>query len=100
VSDSAVYINDSPIHGKGLFANAFIPAGGVIGIFQGEYTTRDGDYVIWLDNQQGFLVHGDLRYINHSDEPNAVCYDTLEVCALRDIHRHEEITHDYNVSAG
>jgi SET domain-containing protein len=94
----AVYVADSPIHGKGLFADTFIPAGEVIGTLSGEYTTRDGDYVLWLDNQQGFLVHGDLRYINHSDKPNAVYYDTLEVCALRDIYRHEEITHDYGAT--
>jgi SET domain-containing protein len=96
----AVYVADSPIHGKGLFAATFIPAGEVIGALTGEYTTRDGDYVLWLDNQQGFLVHGDLRFINHSDKPNAVYYDTLEVCALRDIHHGEEITHDYGASTG
>jgi hypothetical protein len=98
VTDYAVYVSDSPIHGKGLFADTFIPAGAVIGTLSGKYTTRDGDYVLWLDSQQGFLVRGDLRYINHSDAPNAVYYDTLEVCALRDIHRHEEITHDYGAT--
>ena len=94
----AVYVADSPIHGKGLFADTFIPACEVIGTLTGEYPNRDGDYVLWLDNRQGFLVHGELRYINHSDEPNAVYYDTLEVCALRDIHPHEEITHNYGAT--
>jgi SET domain-containing protein len=94
----AVYVADSPIHGKGLFADTFIPAGEVIGTLTGEYTDQDGDYVLWIDNRQGFLVHGELRYINHSDEPNAVYYDTLEVCALRDIHPHEEITHNYGAT--
>ena len=42
-----------------------------------------------------FHVQCDLRYINHSDEPNAVYFDTLEVCALTDIAPGEEITHDY-----
>jgi len=32
---------------------------------------------------------------DHSDSPNAVYYDTLEVCALKDIAPGEEITHDY-----
>jgi len=41
----------------------------------------------------GFAI--DLRFINHSDEPNAAYYDTLEVCALTDIAPGEEITHDY-----
>jgi len=98
--DSAVYVDDSPIHGKGLFAKTLIRAGEIIGTLEGEYTSTDGDHVLWLDNQQGFLVHGDLRYINHSTEPNAVYYDNLEVHALKDIHPGMEITHDYDANAG
>jgi len=45
--------------------------------------------------ENGFHVKCDLRFINHSDEPNAAYYDTLEVLALTDIAPGEEITHDY-----
>jgi len=38
-----------------------------------------------LNEENGFHVKCDLRFINHSDEPNAAYYDTLEVCALTDI---------------
>ena len=95
--NSSVYVDNSPIHGKGLFAKTLINAGEVIGILEGEYTEKDGDHVLWLNEKTGFLVHSDLRYINHSDKPNAAYYDNLEVCAVRDIQPGEEITHDYGM---
>ena len=94
-TESIVYVDDSPIHGKGLFARTFIPSGTVIGVVQGRPTTKDGAHVLWIDENSGFHVQCDLRYINHSDKPNAVYYDNLEVCALRDIRAGEEITHNY-----
>jgi SET domain-containing protein len=88
-------VDDSPIHGKGLFATCFIPANSLLGRLTGEYTTTDGDYVLWLDESTGFQVTCRLRYINHSAEPNAVYYDDLQVHTLRDIYPGDEITHDY-----
>ena len=93
--DERVYVADSPIHGRGLFARQFIGAGELIGVVDGVPTTTDGDHVLWVDGHTGIEVRCQLRYINHSDEPNAVYYDTLEVCALTDITPGEEITHDY-----
>ena len=47
MSDSIVYVDDSPIHGKGLFAKSFIPAGMVIGVVRGNpcllYTSDAAD---------------------------------------------------------
>ena len=88
-------VKDSPIHGKGLFATCFIPANTLLGRLTGEYTSIDGAHVIWLDENTGFQVSCNLCYINHSQEPNAVYYDDLEVHTLKDIHPGEEITHDY-----
>jgi len=95
MSDSIVYVDDSSIHGKGLFAKTFIPSGTVIGVAQGRPTTTDGEHVLWIDENDGFHIQCDLRYINHSDAPNAAYYDNLDVCAMRDIEAGEEITHDY-----
>ena len=95
--NSIFYVDNIRIHGKGLFARTFINAGEVIGILEGEYTQTDGDHVLWLDENTGFRVRCDLRYINHSDTPNAAYYDNLEVCAVRDIRPGEEITHDYGL---
>jgi SET domain-containing protein len=50
---------------------------------------------LWIDENDGFHIQCDLLYINHSDAPNAAYYDTLDVCATRDIEAGEEITHDY-----
>ena len=94
-SDPLVYVKDSSIHGKGLFAKSFIPSGTVIGVVQGSPTTTNGDHVLWIDENVGFHVQCDLRYINHSNTPNAVYYANLEVCAIRDIQAGEEITHYY-----
>jgi SET domain-containing protein len=93
-----VFVDDSQIHGKGLFAKCFIPAGEEIGTIEGEYTEIDGDYVLWLDEQTGILVESDMRYINHSESPNAAYYDDLTVYALKDIGPGEEITHNYHQS--
>jgi SET domain-containing protein len=95
-NDVLVYVADSPIHGKGLFAKRTISAGEIIGVIQGVPASVDGAHVLWVDDKHGVQVQCDLRYINHSDKPNAVYYDTLEVCALRDIVPGEEITHNYD----
>ena len=98
MTESLFYIDDSPIHGKGLFARKYIGAGEIIGVLDVVPTTTDGEHVLWVDDDNGFHVKCDLRFINHSDEPNAAYYDTLEVWALTDIAPGEEITHDYTDS--
>ena len=98
MKDSLFYVDDSPIHGKGLFARKYIGAGEIIGVLDAVATSTDGEHVLWIDDDNGFHVRCDLRYINHSDEPNAVYYDTLEVWTLTDIAPGEEITHDYTDS--
>lgn len=90
-----VYVDSSPIHGRGLFAGENIKEGTVIGIASGKRVTEDGTYVIWLDEDTAYQIECHFRFINHSDRANAVYYDTLEVCALRDIRKGEEITHNY-----
>lgn len=92
---SLVYVDDSTIHGKGLFARHHIKAGVIIGVIDGIPSLTNGEHVLWLDEKNGIHVQCELRFINHSDTPNAVYYDTLEVCALRDIKPGEEITHNY-----
>ncbi len=93
--DLLTFVSESPIHGKGLFASKSISADTVIGKLTGRKTQQDGMYVLWLDNKTGFKVSCDLKYINHSDRPNACYYDDLSVVALRNIKKGEEITHNY-----
>lgn len=89
------YVNHSSIHGKGLFAGQQILKDSVIGYLKGKITHQDGRYVLWLDNKTGFEVSCDLKYINHSDTPNACYYSDKSVVALKDIQQGEEITHNY-----
>jgi SET domain-containing protein len=89
------YVNDSKIHGKGLFASGSIPAGDIIGWLRGKPSDIDGPYVLWISASEGIEVLCDFRYINHADDPNACYYDDLSVVALRDIQPDEEITHNY-----
>ncbi len=90
------YVATSLIHGKGLFAKKAIADGEVIGWLNGKPCSTDAAHVLWISERQGIEVLCDLRYINHSDDPNACYYDDLSVVALRDIEPHEEITHNYN----
>ena len=92
----ALYVKDSKIHGKGLFAGTNIKEGEVLGYVRGTPTTSDGPYVLWLRGmEEGVSVECDLKYINHNSRPNACYYDDLSVVALRDIKKDEEITHHY-----
>ncbi|NOX76884.1 MAG: SET domain-containing protein [Gammaproteobacteria bacterium] len=91
-----IYVDNSPIHGKGLFAKSTIAKDELIGTIEGKPAKRNGAYVLWIDDETKIRVQCDLKYINHSDSPNACYYDSLEVIALRRIRAGEEITHDYD----
>ena len=89
------HVAESPIHGKGVFASRPINKGEIIGNLRATPASRNGSHVLWITEEQKVRVHCNLRYVNHSDSANACYYDTLEVVALRDIKKGEEITHDY-----
>lgn len=92
-----VYVKESGIHGKGLFAKQSIKEGEIIGEIEGTPADDDGPYVLWIDeeNLKGIEVENLFKFINHNGSPNAVYYDDLTVVALRDIQQGEEITHHY-----
>lgn len=92
---AATFVANSEIHGKGLFAACRISAGSIIGWLRTRPARRDGAHVLWLGETRAVEVTCDLKYINHSDRPNACYYDDLSVVALRNIEAGEEITHDY-----
>ncbi len=93
-----LYVAPSSIHGNGLYAARDIKKGRYIGTYRGPAATRDGTYVLWVDfgdRVEARSGRNKLRYLNHSDTPNAE-FDAFELYALRHIEEDEELTINYN----
>jgi len=93
------YVDDSGIHGRGLFARRPIAADEYIGTYVGPATQRDGMHVLWVWNDddsrwEGIDGKNEMRFLNHASEPNADWWGT-DLYALRAIAEGEEITFDY-----
>jgi len=89
----------SPIHGFGCFARVQFQIGDLIGTYQGSEVSEDGTYVLWVYDAEGAALsarHGRnlLRWLNHSEEPNAE-FDAFDLYARRVIAAGDEITIDY-----
>jgi SET domain-containing protein len=95
-----VYVADSGIHGRGLFAARRLVRGEYIGTFHGPPARRDGDHVLWVyasaldDEPIGRRGRNLLRFLNHATPCNAA-FDGFDLYARRAIRRGEEITIDY-----
>ena len=94
-----VYIAASPIHGRGLFAATTLISGQLIGVYDGPVVDEDGDHVLWIEDESGdgwtgYDGRNDMRFMNHSDDPNAEM-DGLNCYTLQNIPADTEITIDY-----
>ena len=92
-------VSESPIHGRGLFARTDIEIDALIGEYLGKPSQANGMHVLWIwneqsDNWEGVDGDNELRFLNHSNKPNAEFYGT-ELYALRNISAGEELTFDY-----
>ena len=98
VKRGRTFVAESPIHGLGLFAAEPIRPTTLLGRFEGKRTTRDGGNVLWVRSSDGSWngidVRNDLRFVNHSDKPNAI-FEGVELWSLRTIREGEEITLHY-----
>ncbi len=89
-------VKTSLLHGKGLFSKLAIKKDTIIGTLQGVAVTEDGPHVLWMnDGQDKFKVQNQLKYINHSKQPNVAYYDDFTVVALSDIPIGQELLHNY-----
>ena len=95
------FVDDSPVHGCGLFARDTILAGTWIGHYDGPRTEENGMHVLWVDNGEGneedwvgYDGNNELRFLNHAVIPNGEM-DGLDLYAARNIKTNEEITIDY-----
>lgn len=93
------YVQDSPIHGKGLYAQQTIPAGSYLGTYEGPNSTENDMYVLWVeDENSGEWIGRDgknnLRYLNHSNSPCAE-FDDFHLYSTKRIKVDQEITIHY-----
>lgn len=106
-----VSVKDSPLHGKGIFSNQFIPSDTLILVIKGEEIDgtecerRENEeanvYIFWNGDDSYIDTNNSdkIKFINHDCKPN--CYvdndeeDNLCLYALRDINKDEELTIDY-----
>lgn len=98
VLEDLFYVDESSIHGKGLFARKTIKKGSYMGSYAGPTAKRNGMYVLWVQQEGGEWVGCNgknmLRYINHHHKPCAE-FDGLALYALKNIKKHQEISIHY-----
>ena len=88
-------VRDSGIHGKGLFTSVDLKAGQLLGMCKTKPSRGASPYTLWPEAGDPVEVTCNLKYINHSSDPNVSYYADLSVVALRDIQAGEELTHHY-----
>jgi len=95
---SRIRVGTSPIHGRGVFARTRIRDGACIGDFEGSKTTRNGMHVLWTLDENGREIgirgENELRFLNHSRNPNAE-FRGASLYAVRNIQSGHEILIDY-----
>ena len=92
------FVDDSEIHGKGLFSRGKIKNGAYLGRYHGPKVKDNDMHVLWVEQDDGEWEGIDgknmLRYLNHCSKPNAE-FDGPDLYAISDIKPGEEITFDY-----
>lgn len=112
-------VKRSPLHGNGVFAARFIPAGTTVFQYAGRrITPEQADakppanpdepfHTFFFALSSGMVIDGaqrgnDARWINHSCEPNCEAQENeagtrVYVVTLRDIEPGEELFYDYGL---
>lgn len=108
--EELIVVNESDIHGKGLFVSGFIPKDSKIMIIKGDVISEEecirreeeenNVYIFWNGNNYIDTVNTDkIKYINHSCNYTCIVDDrdneSLYLIANRDLNSGEELTIDY-----
>jgi uncharacterized protein len=115
------YLDQSPLHGLGVFASEVIPSGTAVWRFTPGFDLELDPAVLarqpdhfrerllhygYIDPRLGryILCCDDARFLNHSDDPNMTPDFTLDRhgvdIAIREIAAGEELTVDYGLLEG
>ncbi len=93
-----IEVQESSIHGKGVFARQRLRKGQRIGRFEGQETTENGTSVLWLIDEVGEEVgirgRNAMRFLNHGDPPNAEFRDA-DLFAVQNVQIGAEVLIDY-----
>ena len=96
-----IEVRESWVHGKGIFARRRLREGQRIGRFEGNPTTRNGTYVLWLMDEGGSEIgirgRNVLRFLNHGSPANAEFRDD-ELYVIRNVQSGAEVLIDYGES--
>ena len=98
-----IEVRESSLHGKGVFARRRLREGQLIGRFEGDPTTTNGTYVLWLIGADGSEVgirgRNALRFLNHGDPANAE-FEDAGLYAIRNVQPGAEVLIDYGYGWG
>ena len=109
-----IYVKESSIHNKGVFAAKNIPKGTKIIEYIGEKISKEeadkrmerdvknGTFYVFELNDEydidGLTGGSDAIYINHTCAPNCeidIIDDKIWIISIKDIKEHEELSYDY-----
>lgn len=91
-----LYVDESPVHGKGLFTKKAIRRGDLIGRCKVKAVTPKHANAHTLTTSTGTVdVLNKLKWINHGRPGNCLYYDDLTVVATADIPKGTELLADY-----
>lgn len=103
-----VYVSESAIAGKGIFAGEDIKKGQKIFYLSCKVMNRklksakeSQRFANWVGMSEKKWLNTNptkFRYLNHSCEPNAAIVGTKTLIALKDIKENEEILFDYSMT--
>jgi uncharacterized protein len=92
------YVDESRVHGRGLFAKVGISKGEYMGTYHGPVARNNGMHVLWTEDDDGKWhgINGKnmLRFLNHSKKPHAE-FDGYDLYAIRKIPPGVEIMINY-----
>lgn len=98
-----IEVRESSVHGKGVFARQRLREGQWIGRFEGDRTTANGTYVLWLidedGREMGIRGRNALRFLNHGNPANAE-FEDAGLYAIRNVQPGAEVLIDYSPEWG